>query len=220
MVLIFLAALVELADFGHAQKDSVLQFPAEMTIQVGHNATLHCNFSTSYSNPYMFWYQQCQTQSPQMLLRVDKWKPQVDSGRFSSTLSVETSQVFLHVRDAELQDGTAYFCALSPQQCPQGITSAGGSPYVPESMTVSLSNSWTIQAGHNTTLHCDFSTTDPNPYIYWYQQLPNQSPQVLLWSTTTLSLPADSLRMKQRPQEKKKDLGSSYCHLDLHKFTG
>ena len=114
------AKLKALSGFtGHAQKDSVLQFPAEMTIQVGHNATLHCNFSTSDPNPYMFWYQQCQTQSPQMLLRVDKWKPQVDSGRFSSTLSVETSQVFLHVRDAELQDGTAYFCALSPQWCPQ-----------------------------------------------------------------------------------------------------
>ncbi|XP_063210973.1 uncharacterized protein LOC134524726 [Chroicocephalus ridibundus] len=57
-----------LAGPGHAQKDSVLQFPAEMTIQVGHKATLHCNFSTSDSNPYAFWYQQHQTQSPQMLL--------------------------------------------------------------------------------------------------------------------------------------------------------
>ncbi|XP_051496541.1 T cell receptor alpha chain MC.7.G5-like [Apus apus] len=114
MVLIFLAALVALTDFGHAQKDSVLQFPAEMTIQVGHNTTLHCYFSTSYSNPYIFWYQQRQTQSPQMLLQVDRWKPQMDSGRFSSVLSAEDSQVLLHVQDAELQDSAAYFCALSP----------------------------------------------------------------------------------------------------------
>uniref|UniRef100_A0A8C3PNQ9 Ig-like domain-containing protein n=1 Tax=Calidris pygmaea TaxID=425635 RepID=A0A8C3PNQ9_9CHAR len=99
---------------GHAQKDSVLQFPPEMTIQAGHNATLNCNFSTSYDNPSIFWYQQHQTQSPQMLLWVYKWKPRVDSGRFFSAMSVETSQVFLHVRDAELQDSGAYFCALSP----------------------------------------------------------------------------------------------------------
>ncbi|XP_074973444.1 T cell receptor alpha chain MC.7.G5-like [Phalacrocorax aristotelis] len=114
MVLIFLAALVELADFGHAQRDTVLQFPAKMTIQEGHNATLHCNFSTSYSNPYIFWYQQRQTQSPQVLLRLDKWKPEVHSGRFSSKLSAEDSQVSLDVQGAELQDSAAYFCALSP----------------------------------------------------------------------------------------------------------
>ncbi|PKK18852.1 putative LOC102084667 [Columba livia] len=68
MVLIFLAALVEMTDFGHAQKDSVLQFPAEMTIQVGHSTALHCNFSTSFSDLYIFWYQQHQNQPPQMLL--------------------------------------------------------------------------------------------------------------------------------------------------------
>uniref|UniRef100_A0A8C3JT76 Ig-like domain-containing protein n=1 Tax=Calidris pygmaea TaxID=425635 RepID=A0A8C3JT76_9CHAR len=88
---------------GHAQKDSVLQFPPETTIQAGHNATLHCNFSTSSSGPYIFWYQQHQTQSPCMLLRVDKWKPRVDSGRFFSSMS----------------DSAAYFCALSPHWCPQ-----------------------------------------------------------------------------------------------------
>uniref|UniRef100_A0A8C0AQW6 Ig-like domain-containing protein n=1 Tax=Buteo japonicus TaxID=224669 RepID=A0A8C0AQW6_9AVES len=98
---------------GHAQKDSVLQFPAEITIQAGENTALHCNFSTSYTNPSIYWYQQRQSQSPQMLLQVNKWKSRVDSGRFSSTLTVETSQVLLNVRDAELQDSAAYFCALS-----------------------------------------------------------------------------------------------------------
>ncbi|KAK2518903.1 hypothetical protein Q9233_012308 [Columba guinea] len=68
MVLIFLAALVELVDFGHAQKDSVLQFPVEMTIQVGHSTAVHCNFSTGDSNPYIYWYQQRHIQPPQMLL--------------------------------------------------------------------------------------------------------------------------------------------------------
>ena len=114
------AKLKTLSGFtGHAQRDTVLQFPAKMTVQEGHNATLHCNFSTSYFNPYIIWYQQRQTQSPQVLLRVDKWKPQVDSGRFSSKLSAEDSQVSLDVQGAELQDSAAYFCALSPHWCPQ-----------------------------------------------------------------------------------------------------
>lgn len=103
---------------GHAQKDSVLQFPAEMTIQAGESTALHCNFSTSYTNSYIYWYQQRHSQSPQMLLQVNKWKSQVDSGRFSSTLTVETSQVLLNVQDAELQDSAAYFCALSTHWCP------------------------------------------------------------------------------------------------------
>ncbi|KAI6059645.1 T-cell receptor alpha chain V domain 1 [Aix galericulata] len=53
---------------GHAQ-DSVVQFAQETAIQVGHNATLHCNFSTSSSAPYIFWYQQRLTKSPQFLLQ-------------------------------------------------------------------------------------------------------------------------------------------------------
>jgi len=114
------AKLKALSGFtGHAQKDSVLRFPAEMCIQVGHSTTLHCNFSSSYADPYICWYQQHQTQSPQMLLGVSKYRADMDSGWFSSVLSAEDSQVLLHVRDAELQDRAAYFCALSPHWCLQ-----------------------------------------------------------------------------------------------------
>ncbi|XP_074892229.1 T cell receptor alpha chain MC.7.G5-like isoform X2 [Buteo buteo] len=108
------AKLKALSGFtGHAQKDSVLQFPAEITIQAGESTALHCNFSTSYTNPIIYWYQQRQSQSPQMLLWLWRSKAHEDTGRFSSTLTVETSQVLLNVRDAELQDSAAYFCALS-----------------------------------------------------------------------------------------------------------
>ncbi|XP_055659699.1 uncharacterized protein LOC129784444 [Falco peregrinus] len=41
----------------------------EMTIQRGHSTALRCNFSTSSASSYIFWYQQRQTQSPQMLLQ-------------------------------------------------------------------------------------------------------------------------------------------------------
>ena len=34
---------------GHARKDSVLQFPAEMTLQVGHCAPLPCNYQLCQS---------------------------------------------------------------------------------------------------------------------------------------------------------------------------
>uniref|UniRef100_A0A8D0KXU0 Immunoglobulin V-set domain-containing protein n=1 Tax=Strix occidentalis caurina TaxID=311401 RepID=A0A8D0KXU0_STROC len=85
----------------HAQKDSVLQFPTEMTIRGGQSTTLNCNFSTSYANPYIFWYQQHQTQSPQMLLQVDKWTAQVNSGRLSSALVTFTAASRSRVFDDE-----------------------------------------------------------------------------------------------------------------------
>jgi len=46
------------------------------------------------------------TQASAMLLCMGKWKPWVNSERFSSVLSVENSQMLFYVRDAKLQDGT------------------------------------------------------------------------------------------------------------------
>jgi len=46
-------------------------------------------------------------QDSAMLLCMGKWKPWVNSERFSSVLSVENSQMLFHVWDAKLQDGTS-----------------------------------------------------------------------------------------------------------------
>uniref|UniRef100_A0A8C3GKK9 Ig-like domain-containing protein n=1 Tax=Cairina moschata TaxID=8855 RepID=A0A8C3GKK9_CAIMO len=90
---------------GHTQKDSVLQFAQETAIQVGHNTTLHCNFSTSSSLPNIFWYQQRLTQSPQFLLQVSKFKPH-----------------------AKLQDSAVYLCALTRTPGACGEPGVSGSP--------------------------------------------------------------------------------------------
>nr|XP_038024830.1 uncharacterized protein LOC119713036 isoform X2 [Anas platyrhynchos] len=55
----------------------------------------------------------------QFLLQVSKFKPHVHSERISSVLSMENSQVLLHVQDAKLQDSAVYLCALSPHWCLQ-----------------------------------------------------------------------------------------------------
>uniref|UniRef100_A0A8C4JXV8 Ig-like domain-containing protein n=1 Tax=Dromaius novaehollandiae TaxID=8790 RepID=A0A8C4JXV8_DRONO len=86
------------------------QVQQKPSAEAGHSITLHCNFSSSYSNPYIFWYQQLPAQPPKLLLQVGKWKPQAESGRFSSSLSVENSLVLLWVRNAELQDSIVYLC--------------------------------------------------------------------------------------------------------------
>uniref|UniRef100_A0A8C9FQU6 Immunoglobulin V-set domain-containing protein n=1 Tax=Pavo cristatus TaxID=9049 RepID=A0A8C9FQU6_PAVCR len=87
----------------------------------GENAVslLHCNFSTSSSVFYIFWYQQHLTQSPQLLLWVNAFRPHMSSGRFSSVLSMENSHVLLHVQDVRFQHRAVYFCALSTHWCLQ-----------------------------------------------------------------------------------------------------
>uniref|UniRef100_A0A8C3KRT1 Ig-like domain-containing protein n=1 Tax=Calidris pygmaea TaxID=425635 RepID=A0A8C3KRT1_9CHAR len=98
---------------------TVTQKEGQVTVKQRDTFQTTCTYQSSYS-PFLFWYQQRKGQGPQLvLLEVYQGKPQVDSGRFFSAMSVATSQVVLHVRDAELQDSAAYFCALSPHWCPQ-----------------------------------------------------------------------------------------------------
>nr|XP_038024829.1 uncharacterized protein LOC119713036 isoform X1 [Anas platyrhynchos] len=88
---------------GHAQKDSVVQFAQETAIQVGHNATLHCNFSTSTSTPYIFWYQQRLTQSPQFLLQKPRGRCPSSSKKDKSPWSMETpSRPIAHMKPPTL----------------------------------------------------------------------------------------------------------------------
>uniref|UniRef100_A0A8C3SG65 Ig-like domain-containing protein n=1 Tax=Chelydra serpentina TaxID=8475 RepID=A0A8C3SG65_CHESE len=40
-----------------------------------------------------------------------------------------------------------------------------------------------ISEGQSVTLHCNFTTVDPSPYLFWYRQYPNQPPQHILTKT-------------------------------------
>uniref|UniRef100_A0A8C8RF40 Ig-like domain-containing protein n=1 Tax=Pelusios castaneus TaxID=367368 RepID=A0A8C8RF40_9SAUR len=37
-----------------------------------------------------------------------------------------------------------------------------------------------ISAGQSVTLHCNFTTLRPDPYLFWYRQFPNQPPEHIL----------------------------------------
>uniref|UniRef100_A0A663F383 Immunoglobulin V-set domain-containing protein n=1 Tax=Aquila chrysaetos chrysaetos TaxID=223781 RepID=A0A663F383_AQUCH len=90
----------------------------EGQVTVKERGTFQTTCTYQVTNFYgLLWYQQRKGQGPQLISY--QYRARVDSGRFSSALTVETSQVLLNVRDAELQDSATYFCALSPHWCPQ-----------------------------------------------------------------------------------------------------
>uniref|UniRef100_A0A8C4P8U9 TVA4 protein n=1 Tax=Dromaius novaehollandiae TaxID=8790 RepID=A0A8C4P8U9_DRONO len=75
-----------------SHKAQVQQEPsAETTEGTGINIT--CSHPNIRSYEYIYWYRQLpgRAQPPKLLLQVGKWKPQAESGRFSSSLSVENS---------------------------------------------------------------------------------------------------------------------------------
>uniref|UniRef100_A0A8D2L8M5 Ig-like domain-containing protein n=1 Tax=Varanus komodoensis TaxID=61221 RepID=A0A8D2L8M5_VARKO len=99
-----------------SQTDSVTQSPSQKIIQEGQDVTLDCSFTTSDSDPYLYWYRQEVNKAPQMILHARKdnaKKNRFVSGKFSTVLFLNNKTVPLTVEGASLQDGAAYYCALS-----------------------------------------------------------------------------------------------------------
>ncbi|KAM6451647.1 uncharacterized protein PHA67_018201 isoform 1-T1 [Liasis olivaceus] len=94
-------------------EDLVSQLLPELFVQVGQEATLHCNFTTTSSNPDLFWYHQVPHQPPQHILTLNKYKP-TSPGNISGTLSLSEKTSQLKIEKTSLGDRVVYFCALSP----------------------------------------------------------------------------------------------------------
>uniref|UniRef100_A0A8B9ZIQ6 Ig-like domain-containing protein n=1 Tax=Anas platyrhynchos TaxID=8839 RepID=A0A8B9ZIQ6_ANAPL len=102
-----------------SRAEGVQQEPWAHTTE-GTGINIACSHPNIHFSTFsIIWYQQHLNQSPQFLLLVSTYKFREDSGRFSSVLSMENSQVLLHVQDAKLQDSAVYLCALSPHWCLQ-----------------------------------------------------------------------------------------------------
>nr|XP_056720043.1 uncharacterized protein LOC130490240 [Euleptes europaea] len=95
--------------------DAVFQSHSQISITEGQEAVLPCNFSTTDSSPYLFWYRKFPNKSPEHLLtkiKSSSWDQKLSSAKYSATLNLETKTVDLKIKDVSLQDAAAYFCAL------------------------------------------------------------------------------------------------------------
>ncbi|CAJ1073105.1 immunoglobulin lambda-1 light chain-like [Xyrichtys novacula] len=101
-----------------AQTDNVLQPQRDVTATKGEAETLNCQYNSSSSNDYLFWYKQDGNNRPRLILSRFK----VGTGktinefeeRFSSTLNSTTRSVPLKIQNLHSSDSAVYYCALQP----------------------------------------------------------------------------------------------------------
>ena len=104
-----------------AQTDSVLQRGGDVTATEGEAVTLSCEYNTTSTNAYLFWYKQQANGSPTFILSRSSFNSEDGEtadefkDRFNSSLDAIKKSVPLNIQRAQLSDsGTTYYCALRP----------------------------------------------------------------------------------------------------------
>uniref|UniRef100_A0A8K9V5R3 Ig-like domain-containing protein n=1 Tax=Oncorhynchus mykiss TaxID=8022 RepID=A0A8K9V5R3_ONCMY len=89
-----------------------------VTALEGGLVTLSCNYTTSSPSSNLFWYVQLPRDSPQYVLRRDRYSEGSNSDefkkRFDSRLNFTSSSVPLTIQRLQVSDSALYFCALRP----------------------------------------------------------------------------------------------------------
>ncbi|XP_030401592.1 uncharacterized protein LOC115642294 [Gopherus evgoodei] len=147
---------------GLAQSDSVDQSPPEVRLSEGQSVTLHCNFTTLDTSPYLFWYQQYPNQSPQHIVTkttFDATDQALVQGKFSASLYMGNRTVPFQIEAVSHQESAVYYCALRPtvgEKCITALQKLSGR-------------------------HRLFQQ------LFWFYQYPNQPPQHLLTEYQSLA---------------------------------
>jgi len=99
-------------------QDNVEQPSGEMIANEQDQVTLLCNYATTATNAYLYWYKQLSNRSPTFILSEfsfgkgtteDEFKK-----RFSATLNSTSKTVPLTIQDVSVSDSAVYYCALQP----------------------------------------------------------------------------------------------------------
>uniref|UniRef100_A0A8C5N6X2 Ig-like domain-containing protein n=1 Tax=Gouania willdenowi TaxID=441366 RepID=A0A8C5N6X2_GOUWI len=97
-------------------EEKVTQPPGDVILTQGQTATLKCTFSTTSSDPYLFWYKQEVNSYPKFILTRSRYSadnsPEFVKDRFDAEL--KDSSVPLKIQDLHVCDSAVYYCALRP----------------------------------------------------------------------------------------------------------
>uniref|UniRef100_A0A3Q3E8G0 Ig-like domain-containing protein n=1 Tax=Labrus bergylta TaxID=56723 RepID=A0A3Q3E8G0_9LABR len=101
-----------------AQTDNVLQPEGDVTAPEGEAVTLGCQYNSSSSNYYLYWYKQDGNNSPKFIMsrfKIGEGKTMKEfEERFSSTLDSTLRSVPLKIQKLQLTDSAVYYCAVKP----------------------------------------------------------------------------------------------------------
>ncbi|KAG9486996.1 hypothetical protein GDO78_007064, partial [Eleutherodactylus coqui] len=94
--------------------DFLKQPKLEETAQEGDHVTLDCEYETTSTSPYLFWYVQYPRKKPQAILKKAGFKEddEPSKGKFSARL-VDKKFIPLLISDLNPSDTGVYFCAVS-----------------------------------------------------------------------------------------------------------
>ncbi|KAJ8011927.1 hypothetical protein DPEC_G00063400 [Dallia pectoralis] len=97
-------------------EDAVNQQSGAVTAFEGGLVTLSCNFTTSSASPDLFWYIQFTRDSPQYVLRRDRYSEGANSDEFKKRFDSRLNSTFvpLTIQRLQLSDSAVYYCALRP----------------------------------------------------------------------------------------------------------
>uniref|UniRef100_A0AAX7U413 Ig-like domain-containing protein n=1 Tax=Astatotilapia calliptera TaxID=8154 RepID=A0AAX7U413_ASTCA len=97
-------------------EDKVIQEQGDVIAAEGDTVTLGCNFETTDTYPYLFWYKQEVNDFPKYVLRRDKTAgdnaQEFPKNRFDAELKEKS--VPLKIQKLQLSDSAVYYCAVRP----------------------------------------------------------------------------------------------------------
>lgn len=79
----------------------------------GASVILNCNYQTTYSSPYLFWYVQYLNKGPQLLLKSMRENQRTEHQGFEAKLVKSDSSFHLQKSSLRTSDSAVYYCAVS-----------------------------------------------------------------------------------------------------------
>uniref|UniRef100_A0A3B3BW80 Ig-like domain-containing protein n=1 Tax=Oryzias melastigma TaxID=30732 RepID=A0A3B3BW80_ORYME len=86
----------------------VIQPGGEVIAAEGDSVTLSCTFETSDAYPYLFWYKQESSSSPQFIIADFSAKTE----KFSVQHNKQKQEFYLQISSAAVSDSAVYYCAV------------------------------------------------------------------------------------------------------------